>query len=44
MDKFDLEIEIENEIEFHNFRILKITGFKPLELRIMKTKNYRNCK
>ena len=32
-DKFDLEIEIENAIEFHNFRILKCTGFKPLELR-----------
>ena len=32
-DKFDLEIEIENAIEFHNFRILKSTGFKPLELR-----------
>ena len=33
MDKFDLEIEIENAIEFHNFRLLKSTGFKPLELR-----------
>ena len=32
-DKFDLEIEIENAIEFHNFRILKRTGFKPFELR-----------
>ena len=32
-DKFDLEIEIENAIEFHNIRILKSTGFKPLELR-----------
>ena len=32
-DKFGLEIEIENSIEFHNFRILKCTGFKPLELR-----------
>ena len=32
-DKFDLEIEIENAIEFHNFRILKSTEFKPLELR-----------
>ena len=32
-DKFDLEIEIENAIEFHNFRILKSTGFKALELR-----------
>ena len=32
-DKFDLEIEIENAREFHNFRLLKSTGFKPLELR-----------
>ena len=32
-DKLDLEIEIENLIEFNNFRILKSTGFKPLELR-----------
>ena len=32
-DKFDLEIEIENAIEFHNFKILKSTWLKPLELR-----------
>ena len=32
-NKFDLEIEIEDGIDFHNFRKLKSTGFKQVELR-----------
>ena len=37
-NKFDLEIEIEDAIEFHNFRKLKSTGFKPVELRYNEDK------
>ena len=32
-DKFNIEISIEDAIDFHNNRILKSTGYKPIELR-----------
>ena len=32
-DKFDLEISIEDAIDFHNNRVLKSTGYKPVDLR-----------
>ena len=38
-DNFDLEIEIEEAIEFHNFRTIKSTGFKPIEIRHVVDKN-----
>ena len=37
-DNFDLEIEIEEAIEFHNFRTIKSTGYKPIEIRHIEDK------
>ena len=32
-NKFELEIALEEAVEFHNNRIIKSTGYKPIELR-----------
>ena len=38
-DSFDIEIALEEAIDFHNNRILKSTGYKPVDLRNVEDKN-----
>ena len=38
-DSFDIEIALEEAIDFHNNRILKSTGYKPADLRNVEDKN-----
>ena len=37
-DKFYLEIELKEAIAFHNNRILKSTGYKPVDIRTIQDK------
>ena len=41
-DLFDLDIAIEEAIDFHNNRILKNTGFKPADLKDIEDENIIN--
>ena len=38
-ESFDLEIALEEAIDFHNNRIIKSTGYKPIDLRHNEEKN-----
>lgn len=41
-DKFDIEISLQNAIEYHNNRVLSSTGYKPVDLRNVTDKDIIN--